>query len=380
MNGKLDITPEQRKEILSLLSRYLPGVEVWAFGSRVKWTSRLDSDLDIAAFSNVEQKNNIINLREAFADCSLPFRVDLHVWQELPENFKKNIKAKYIVLQEAKSAIKTLALDKISILEELDHKIKVNWRMNKTLDEMIRAIFKSWFIDFDPVRRNFARSQNQFSQGEWEPVKEIDRLFPGSFQDSELGQIPRGWEVGNIKDFASLNPENLSNEIRPKFIKYVDLSNTKWGNIQAVKCYTQQNAPKRAQRVLRPGDTIIGTVRPSNGSYAFISTDGFIGSTAFAALRPRKCDYAQFVYLGVTAPANIERLSQLSISRIYPSIRPEVIVAAKIIRPDDKILAKFSIMTNPMFVRMAQNQDQSRILSEMRNTLMPLNFSLNSST
>ncbi len=369
MNGALDITSSQRQEILTLLSRYLPGVEVWAFGSRVKWTSRPDSDLDLAAFSNVEQKNNIIELREAFADSSLPFRVDLHVWQELPVNFRENIKAKYIVLQEANPTIKTLALKgKTSILEELDHKIKVNGQMNRTLEAMVRAIFKSWFIDFDPVRRNFIRSQDQSSHGE--PVTEIDRLFPDSFQDSELGQIPRGWQVGSTAEFASLNPENLSKEKCPQFIKYIDLENTKWGNIKEIKCYAPQDAPVRSQRVLQPGDTIIGTLEPGNGSYAFISMDGVIGSTSFAVLRPRKPDYAHFVYLGVTNPGNIERLSNPAVGGINHTIRPEVIVAAKIIRPDDKILAQFAMITDSMFAKMAQNQNQSLILSEIRNTLI----------
>ncbi|MBF0550511.1 MAG: nucleotidyltransferase domain-containing protein [Deltaproteobacteria bacterium] len=101
MNGRLDITDRQRVEILALLSRYLPDVEIWAFGSRVKCSARPHSDLDLVAFTKPDQKTRIAELKEAFEESSLPFRVDLHIWDEMPESFHKNIKSEYVVLQEA---------------------------------------------------------------------------------------------------------------------------------------------------------------------------------------------------------------------------------------------------------------------------------------
>ncbi|MBF0552727.1 MAG: nucleotidyltransferase domain-containing protein [Deltaproteobacteria bacterium] len=101
MTGRLDITDKQRKEIITLLSRYLPDVEIWAFGSRVKWSARPHSDLDLVAFARPDQKTRTAELKEAFEESSLPFRVDLHVWDELPESFRTNIEAEYAVLQEA---------------------------------------------------------------------------------------------------------------------------------------------------------------------------------------------------------------------------------------------------------------------------------------
>ncbi|MBF0524587.1 MAG: nucleotidyltransferase domain-containing protein [Deltaproteobacteria bacterium] len=101
MSGRLDITDRQREEIMTLLSRYLPGVKIWAFGSRVKSSARPHSDLDLVAFAKPDQKTRLSELKEAFEESSLPFRVDLHVWLELPESFQKNIEAEYAVLQEA---------------------------------------------------------------------------------------------------------------------------------------------------------------------------------------------------------------------------------------------------------------------------------------
>ena len=99
MSEPLHITPEQRSEIAALLSHYLPGIEVWAFGSRVKRTARTYSDLDLVAFCAPEDNGRLAELREAFEESSLPFRVDLLVWRELPENFQKNIQDGYTVLQ-----------------------------------------------------------------------------------------------------------------------------------------------------------------------------------------------------------------------------------------------------------------------------------------
>jgi len=250
------------------------------------------------------------------------------------------------------------------ILGALDDKIEVNRRMNKTLEEMARAIFKSWFVNFDPVR---AKAEGRDTG----LPKKIADLFPDSFQDSELGQIPKGWKVETLADFAALNSENLSKETRPEVIKYIDLSNTKWGIIDVVTHYAQQDAPSRAQRVLRPGDTIVGTVRPGNGSYAFISEAGLTGSTGFAVLRPRRPEDVQFVYMGATASENIDRLSHLADGGAYPAVRPEVVVEKEMIKPGDKVLVRFSMITDPILSKMAQNQHQSRTLAEIRDALLP---------
>ena len=250
------------------------------------------------------------------------------------------------------------------ILGTLDDKIELNRRMSETLDQQARALFKSWFVDFDPVR---AKAEGR-DPGLPKPLAD---LFPDSFEDSELGEIPKGWVVGTLADVASLNPESWSKATRPGIINYVDLSNTKWGSIETVTDYAQQDAPSRAQRVLRSGDTIVGTVRPGNGSYAFISTDGLTGSTGFAVLRPRRPEYAQFVYLGATAFENIETLSHLADGGAYPAVRPEVVIATQVIRPSDKILTRFSILSAPLLEKIAQNERESCTLAAQRDALLP---------
>ncbi|EQD50412.1 restriction modification system DNA specificity domain protein, partial [mine drainage metagenome] len=168
------------------------------------------------------------------------------------------------------------------ILGTLDDKIELNRRMSETLEAMARALFKSWFVDFDPVR---AKLEGRWQRGQSLPglPAHLYDLFPDRLVDSELSEIPEGWEAGTLADLSKLNPESWSKATRPPLINYIDLSSTKWGRIETATTYAQEAAPSRAQRILRPGDTIVGTVRPGNGSYAMISDEGLTGSTGFAA-------------------------------------------------------------------------------------------------
>ncbi len=250
------------------------------------------------------------------------------------------------------------------ILGTLDDKIELNRRMNETLEAMARALFKSWFVDFDPVLAKAAGRDPGLP-------KPIADLFPDSFEDSELGEIPRGWEEASLYDFAMLNPESWTRETRPEVMEYVDLSNTKWGRIDAVTRYSQEEAPSRAQRVLRPLDTIVGTVRPGNGSYAFILVEGLTGSTGFTVLRPTKREYAEYVYLVASGPENIERLAHLADGAAYPAVRPEVVAATRVVKPDVKAIKGFADIATTILANIAANEAETSTLAILRDTLLP---------
>lgn len=96
----IDLTAGQRRTVLSLLRRHLPNTVVWAYGSRVKWTSGPTSDLDLVAFATPQQGPRIAELREAFEDSTLPFVVDLFVWDDVPMDFRKRIEAEHVALAE----------------------------------------------------------------------------------------------------------------------------------------------------------------------------------------------------------------------------------------------------------------------------------------
>lgn len=243
------------------------------------------------------------------------------------------------------------------ILSDLDSKIELNQQMNKTLEEMGRAIFKRWFVDFE------------FPNEEGKPYKSSggDMVY-----NEKLGkEIPKGWEVGNLRNFVELNPESWSKNTAPQEVNYVDLSNTKWGKIEETQRYSWREAPSRAQRVLRPGDTIIGTVRPGNGSFALVSEAGLTGSTGFAVLRPHKEIYEEYTYLVATSSDNILRLSHLADGAAYPAVRPEVVLETQAVKPEDSLLERFSHAAKPIMAKIANNDSQSRNLAALRDALLP---------
>ncbi len=95
----ININSKDLETIKALLRQYLPGTLVWAYGSRVNQAGHSFSDLDIVVFSKAEQQDDIFDLKVAFENAFLPFRIDLHCWDEIPDSFKKNIKRNYVVLQ-----------------------------------------------------------------------------------------------------------------------------------------------------------------------------------------------------------------------------------------------------------------------------------------
>jgi type I restriction enzyme S subunit len=256
------------------------------------------------------------------------------------------------------------------ILGTLDDKIELNRKQNETLEAMARALFKAWFVDFEPVR---AKIEGRWQRGQSLPglPARLYDLFPDRLVESELGEIPEGWKVTSLSEYSSLNPESWTKRTRPKQIRYVDLSNTKWGRVESVTNYEGDDAPSRAQRVLRPLDTIVGTVRPGNGSYALISDEGLTGSTGFAVLRPLRRECTEFVYFAATSRENIERLSNLADGGAYPAVRPEIVSATHVPRVGQELINRFSQQVSPMIAGIAGNDRESRTLAALRDALLP---------
>ena len=250
------------------------------------------------------------------------------------------------------------------ILGALDDKIVLNRRMNATLEAMVRALFTSWFVDFEPVGAKMEGRDAGL------PASIAD-LFPGRIMMSERGRIPAGWRIGTLHDVASLNPESWSTKRRPDQLSYVDLTNTKWGYIESVETFPWKEAPSRARRVLRRRDTIMGTVRPGNGSFALIDDDGLTGSTGFAVLRPRAAADRALVWCAATAADNLDRLSRLADGGAYPAVRPAEVAATPVVIADCAIRAAFSSLADPLLDKIESNKRESRQLRALRDELLP---------
>ena len=250
------------------------------------------------------------------------------------------------------------------VLGGLDDKIDLNRRMNATLEAMARALFRSWFVDFDPVRAKMEGRDTGLP-------KDIADVFPERFVDSEQGDVPDGWRASTLADVARLNPESWGNHNRPARILYIDLATTKWGYIDEIQMYSWADAPSRGRRVLRRGDTIVGTVRPGNGSFAFIDRDDLTGSTGFAVLRPTDPIDRETIWCAATSPDAIDRLAHLADGGAYPAVKPQAVLDTAVVLPDARIRRAFSALAAPLVNRLQANQREARILGTLRDALLP---------
>jgi type I restriction enzyme S subunit len=251
-----------------------------------------------------------------------------------------------------------------AVLGALDDKIELNRRMSETLEAMARAIFKSWFVDFDPVRAKMAGRDTGLP-------KEIADLFPDRLVDSALGEIPEGWEVGCLRDVSQLNPESWTAKSQPDGVRYLDLSSVKSGRFLDMPFLSGEAIPSRAQRILRPGDSVVGTVRPANGSFGLINESGVTGSTGFAVFRPSQSRHRTFVYCVATDRANIERLGRLADGGAYPAVRPDVVAASPCVLPNNRLLDLWEACAGPMMDHVSACEREVRVLSMLRDTLLP---------
>lgn len=255
----------------------------------------------------------------------------------------------------------------VEVCFALDDRIDLLRQTNATLESIAQTLFKSWFIDFDPVR---AKAEGREPEG---MDADTAALFPDEFEESALGLIPKGWRAGALSEIAELNSRSWTAREHPARVAYIDLASVKANVFDIPQRYLFADAPSRARRELRTGDTLVGTVRPGNRSFGFIarSEPGLTGSTGFAVLSPRHPSTAAFIYLCSTREENIERLSSLADGGAYPAVRPELVLTTSCTLPPDEVLTAFASIVEPLMNTIAANAAQAWTLADLRDTLLP---------
>ncbi len=252
------------------------------------------------------------------------------------------------------------------ILGTLDDKIELNRKMNQTLETMARAIFKSWFVDFDPVRAK-AESRDP------DLPPDLAEIFPDSFEDLELGEIPKGWEIKTIADLAEINSWTLSKSDKLERIEYIEISEVSKGDIGTIQVFQRGQEPSRARRRLRHGDTVLSTVRPERGSYFLCLQPSLnlVASTGFAVFTPTKAPWS-LLHAALTQRELFEHLGHLADGGAYPAIRPEVIAQKQLPWPNSPdVTEAFQRKCGPLYEKAEQNRRESRKLAALRDVLLP---------
>lgn len=254
-----------------------------------------------------------------------------------------------------------------SILGTLDDKIELNRRMNETLEAMARAIFKSWFVDFDPVR---AKAEGYQPEG---LDADTAALFPASFEDSELGEIPVGWNVRTVSSIADLNARTLGGNDHLDILDYIEIGKVLRGEVYEVTRYARGTEPSRAKRRLTHGDTVISTVRPDRGAYFLClnPSDTLVASTGFVVATPKSGSWA-FLHAALTRPEVGEELGLLADGGAYPAIRPEVISGISLVTPQNQqIVDEYERFSQGLFEKADRNRKASLVIATIRDALLP---------
>ena len=513
VNQDFDITADDRRTVLALLEQHLPTTAAWVYGSRVKWTSQPQSDLDLVVFSSPEQRDRVGTLREAFEESNLPFRVDLFVWADVPQAFREQILAEHVVIAVGRKGIikgscqltggstgarqerrlhevaelvmgqsppgstyndvgnglpffqgvkdfnyryptprvfcsaptriaqpgdilfsvrapigrvniadrecatgRGLAIIRprlpsdarylefalrsldsewdvlessgsvfgnatkrdlqslplpwpydeserstiAHILGTLDDKIELNRQMNETMELIARALFKSWFVDFDPVR---AKMKGRWRSGKSLPGLPAEHydLFPDQLVPSELGEIPEGWEVKALGDVIEIYDS-----------RRVPLNRSQRANRQGSYPYYG------AAGIMDYVDDYL-----FDGVYVLIGEDGSVINTDGHPV-------AQYIWgqFWVNNHAHVLKgtiqfseehlyllLQQLNIlpfvtGAVQPKLSQRNLKAVPIVVPGRSVCSTFSGLIGPLFERVRDCADESKPLVTLRDALL----------
>lgn len=517
----LDVRPDHLQIVQDILQKHVPQYEVWAFGSRAKWTAKEYSDLDLCIVSDKPLSFSLLGmLADEFSESDLPYKVDIVDWATTSPSFRKIIERDKEVVQKRGEGlqlgwsvtnlgritkwlsggtpkkdvteywggdipwisansmhstriadselkithsglaagsriapkdsilllvrggalhnrlpigiatrdvafnqdVKALIVDKketnpwyllywlmsqerlllesvveytgigagkldtarmqalevllpplseqekiLELIKSIDDKIALLHETNATLEAIAQAIFKSWFVDFDPVR---AKMEGREPEG---MDAETAALFPDSFEDSELGEIPKGWKVKPLEQACEINPTRRLSK-------------------GAVAPYLEMAAiPTQGHRTDSPvqrefssgtkfinGDTLLARITPclENGKTAFVDflAEDEIGwgSTEYIVLRPKQplpaywayllCRHQSFRQFAIQAMVGTSGRQRVDVTRLA-----QYMVAT----PDEAICAAFAEVVEPIQRDIAANAESMKTLANLRDTLLP---------
>ena len=252
------------------------------------------------------------------------------------------------------------------ILGTLDDKIELNRRMNETLEEMARALFKSWFVDFDPVHAKMKGRDPGLP-------KHLVDLFPDRLMDSELGPIPEGWEVKALEQFIELNPrESIKRGTIAPYLNMAALPTSGPNPDDAIlREYTSGTR-------FRNGDTLFARITPclENGKTAFVQglpkdTVGW-GSTEFIVMRAIPPVTSVYPYLLARDPAfRANAIQSMTGTSGRQRARTEALAPYQVTFPSTEVWTAFALIIEPLFSKIHVNSEESRTLVAQRDALLP---------
>ncbi|MBW4907374.1 restriction endonuclease subunit S [Prevotella salivae] len=239
-----------------------------------------------------------------------------------------------------------------SILSFIDNKIELNRRINDNLEQQAQALFKSWFVDFEPFKE-------------------------GKFVESELGMIPESWGVCSAETIFKINIGKTPPRKEQQWFSNINNGNVKWISISDLgsneifiedsKEYLTKEAISKFNIIVVPEDTILVSFKLTVGRVG-ISNCELTTNEAVARFYLPKSYFREYTYLSLKN-YNYARLG--STSSIATAVNSKIIKNMKLLIPPVTIISEFSKRINPLFNAIRIYENEIRNLSKIRNTLLP---------
>ncbi len=252
------------------------------------------------------------------------------------------------------------------IIGTLDEKIELNQRVSETLEAVARALFKSWFVDFDPVRAK--------AEGRDPGLRpEIAALFPDSFEDSELGEIPKGWgiaHVGSITDpiRATISPAAFRDEP----MSHYSIPAFDAGRLPIKQVGSQIRSNKFS---VPQGSVLLSRLNPTTPRVWMPQEDGTlrsICSTEFAVMVPHIVS-REWLYGLFSSAEFCGRFAAMvtGTSGSHQRVKPDSLAAMPVVSPPKSVAERFTDFASPVFSRAQRCLSESQTLVTLRNALLP---------
>ena len=250
------------------------------------------------------------------------------------------------------------------VLGTLDDKIEHNRRTSRALESLARAIFKAWFVDFEPVKAKAAGAKSFPSM----PQPAFDAL-PNRFTDSELGPIPAGWKAGQMGDVGvtkrdQVAPEDI-NEETPYFgLEHMprhSIALSEWGNVGSVVSGKFRFAS---------GDILFGKLRPYFHKVGIAPIEG-VCSTDIVVLAPKTKEWRSWLLMLVSSDEFVSHADQTSAGTKMPRTNWSDMADFATAVPPEPLSRVFEAITRPMIDLTLASIHESRKLAELRDLLLP---------
>ena len=228
-----------------------------------------------------------------------------------------------------------------AVLGALDDKIENNRKICANLEAQAQAIFKSWFVDFEPFG----------------------------------GKMPQGWKMGKLGDVAECNKDSYTSKEGWSFTNYLDTGSITKNQIQDIQQMRMSEAPSRARRKVKRLSIVYSTVRPNQCHYGILHEikENMLVSTGFAVIDAKDPVSSYRLFLDLTQDCVTKQFQTLAEQSVctYPAINPADILAHSVVIPSLAVEQEFYSIVSQMFEKIDLANQQSRSLAAMRDALLP---------